>query len=347
MNDIKDTKVYTISDYVNWDNLGEIKLSPKYQRNTVWNLKAKSYFMDSIIRGYPVPQIFIRQMIDVSLKKTYREVIDGQQRLTAIFGFIENKFEILKSHNSEYGGKTYSQLPEDIQEKILSYNLSTEIIKIKDDSLIYNMFARLNTNGYKLNNQELRNAQYWGEFKVCSYELSKQLTHFFLENKIFTDNDLSRMNEVEFVTSLIISTLDGIVTETPSIVDGYYKKYDDSFERRSEIEKKIIEIIEIIENIYTDISLSNSVFKKKTYFYTLFNAVKKIKGEEESINIDLLKVKLNQFESEFSKYLNKEIYDTHKLQLFADFEKNHRSRTTNKSEREDRVETLYNYILGE
>ena len=74
------SKIVQISDIVQWSSKGELDLSPKYQRNSVWNEKAKAYLMDTIIRGLPIPPIFLRQKVDINTKTTSREIIDGQQR---------------------------------------------------------------------------------------------------------------------------------------------------------------------------------------------------------------------------------------------------------------------------
>ena len=110
MTDIKDTKAYSINDFLNWYDNDELTLSPKYQRNAVWGYNAKSYLIDTIIRGFPIPQIFLRQSIDTNTRKTTREIIDGQQRIRSIIEFTENRFSILPSHNTEFGKKFYNEL---------------------------------------------------------------------------------------------------------------------------------------------------------------------------------------------------------------------------------------------
>ena len=99
-------KVIQISDLVQWNAKREIELSPKYQRNSVWNDNAKAYLIDTIVRGLPIPPIFLRQRIDVLTKTTNREIIDGQQRVRSILEYIvDEKFSIKASHNKEHGGK--------------------------------------------------------------------------------------------------------------------------------------------------------------------------------------------------------------------------------------------------
>lgn len=110
------------------------------------NNNVKSYLIDTILRGMPIPPIlFITQKIDLTTKKTLREVIDGQQRLTAIIGFKNNEFKILASHNKELANKTYDELEESLKISFLEYDLPVEIIKTEADAIIYDIFARLNS----------------------------------------------------------------------------------------------------------------------------------------------------------------------------------------------------------
>ena len=222
----KSPKIVQINDIIQWYESGELELSPKYQRNSVWNEKAKSYLMDTIIRGLPIPPIFMRQRIDVTSKKTYREIIDGQQRLRAITEYIQNKFPISKTHNELYGGKYYDDLEEEIKEQILEYDIFVEVINEKEDPVIYDMFARLNTNNCVLNRQELRNSRYWGEFKVAAYNTAAEYRELFYNNKIFNDKQFSRMEDVEFISVLLNVFINGIDSDTPTSIDKLYLKYD-------------------------------------------------------------------------------------------------------------------------
>src|ERR1700681_177757 len=73
-----DSRAYSINDFVEWDKQKQLELNPSFQRRQVWSDKAKSYLMDTILRGKPIPKIFIRQKINVTTKKSLREVVDGQ-----------------------------------------------------------------------------------------------------------------------------------------------------------------------------------------------------------------------------------------------------------------------------
>ena len=89
-----DSRTYSINDFRGWNDRKELELQPEFQCRSVWSDKARSYLMDSVVRGKPIPKIFIRQDIDPKTKKTVREVVDGQQRLRTIFSFLRDGFRM-------------------------------------------------------------------------------------------------------------------------------------------------------------------------------------------------------------------------------------------------------------
>lgn len=363
MSSIKDTKVYSINDFLNWYDNGELVLSPKYQRNSVWNEKQKSYLIDTILRGFPIPQVFLRQEIDLMTRKTTREIIDGQQRLRSIIEFNQDLFPISKSHSKELGGKYFSDLDGNYKESFLEYNISTELIKIKDVSKIYEMFARLNTNNVVLNRQELRNATFWGEFKVFVYKKTSDYRNFLIDFKVFNDKDLARMNEVELVNSLVLNCFKGIISETPSLIDKMYKDYNNEFLEQDDVDDKFNRIMDVIISIFDHPMFETKFFHRKTYLYTLFSVINQQLygglGDQyeryEIFSIELIKEnisilinRLMAFESILENVNDMNVnemennYDEIKdFQLFLN---NHKSRTTNSKERSERINILIEHL---
>lgn len=347
MSNLKETKVYCINDFINWYMNDTLEISPKYQRNSVWNLNAKSYLIDTILRGLPVPQVLIRQIIDTKARKTFREVIDGQQRLRTIIGYYNDSFKILKLHNTELAGKTFSELDEERQTNFLNYDLPVEIIKTSNDSIVYDMFARLNTNSMTLNKQELRNAKYWGEFKVFIYNLAAKWRDFFIEIGMFNDKSLSRMSDIEFVSSLVILLIDGIVGETANKIDSYYKKYDSKFQVAEDINQSFDNIMFNIKKVFDDKIFDTDYFHRKVYFYTLFASLKDIldTNELEHSVISNIIERLLAFESFYSTFMANDItLDEPIKNDMIKFEQFHRTRTTSANERFYRVTILKRYL---
>lgn len=255
----------------------------------------------------------------------------------------------------------FSQLDDDIKEEFLNYELPVEVIKSKEDSIIYDMFARVNTNNMTLNKQELRNAKYWGEFKVFIYNISAEYRDMFIEFKMFTDKQFSRMLDIEYISSLVIGIMEGVVSETPTKIDLVYSKYDEVFEEREEVEYRFKKIINVINELIDSDMYSTTFFKRKAYFYTLFmalnhlifgdnnidvNKCNKFTYENIEENISELRNNLIKFESKYDRFMNNDIYNKDDVVRLRIFEKNHTSRTTNQKERLNRVTLLLEELIN-
>lgn len=262
-----DSRTYSINDFMEWDDRGQLEISPKFQRRSVWSPQAKSYLIDTILKDKPLPKIFIRATTDPKTKKTVREIVDGQQRIRTILSFIKDGFRISRIHNEEFGGMLYSELPDDIQGEFLKYELSVDLLLDVQDRDILDVFARLNTYSVSLNKQELFNAKYFGYFKQLVYKLSGDFYLFWTENRIFTDTKIMRMAEAELMTDIIIATLDGI--QSKKSAEKFYVKYDEDFANRKQIELNIKSTMDLIGNLFRD-TLKTSNFRTVPNFYGLF-----------------------------------------------------------------------------
>ncbi len=353
-------KIITVSDLVQWKSKGEIELSPLYQRNSVWNETAKAYLIDTIVRGLPIPPIFLRQTIDVNTKTTNRQIIDGQQRVRAILDYVvAESFSIKKSHNKALGGKKYSDLDPEVQEMILEYEILAEVVTEKDDSIIYDMFARLNSNNIVLNKQEIRNSKYWGEFKVLVYRLSSKYRDFFLSNKLLSDKECARMGDSELVNSLLILLIEGIVKETPKSIENTYKKYDKEFDNCEAIEARFHSLMNIIMQVYQCLNGASGCFGNKNYFFTLYCVVANqmfgivnyelpridaFSSNNIEANLDSLCNIITQFIHDYATNLEDKdnLYGLHIE--YTEFAKHHSIRTTGKTERLQRITFLNSAI---
>ncbi len=265
-----DSRTYSVNDFREWDSRGELLLQPKFQRRSVWSDKARSYLIDSIVRGKPIPKLFIRQDINPKTKKTVREVVDGQQRLRTILSFLKDGFKLSKTHSSEFGGMFYSAMPDEMQTAVLKYELSVDLLLDAPDKEVLDIFARLNSYAVKLNPQELRNASYFGEFKTLAYNLGFEYVTFWTDNKIFSDSQLLRMNEVELVSDLMVALIDGI--KSRKAVDSYYKKYDDDFKEKKRVGQEFRGTMDAIGEMSSG-TIAVIPFKSPVLFYSLFCAV--------------------------------------------------------------------------
>ena len=265
-------RAFSISDLYDWYNQSppQLVLNPKFQRRAVWTPQSKSYLINTILLGLPLPIFFLRQNTDPQSKKTIREVVDGQQRLRAIFDFIDNGFQLRKAQNEKYGGCYFSELPPDVQSDFLSYELTVNVLVDLDDKDVLDIFARLNSYGVKLNKQELINAKYFGYFKQTVYSLGFDFTKYWELNKLFSSANIMRMKEAELVSELLVVMLDGI--QDAKIIDRYYAKYDETFEERAEVCSRFEKTMDFIANLY-DGNFSRTCYSSSPLFYSLFTAI--------------------------------------------------------------------------
>jgi hypothetical protein len=277
--------LYRVSDFVSWQREGTLELNPNFQRRSVWKKGAKSFLMDTILRGFPVPIIFLRDLkTDLKTLKAKRDVVDGQQRIRTILSFIDHNllpdydpsrddFEINKTHNRDLGGKRFHQLSQINKQRILDYQFSVHSFPTDtDDRMILQIFARMNATGVKLNAQELRNAEFFGEFKTSAYELAtEQLFRWRDDWDVFNPDGIARMMEVEMASEFMAYIISGVLEKKTTTIDSFYKEYDREFPDRQEVERRFRLVFDTISDL-----LSPGIyefFNSRTMFFALFAAV--------------------------------------------------------------------------
>lgn len=160
----------SIQSIYTWYNNGKINVNRRYQRKLVWTLEEKQRLIESILNRYPIPAILLAEQEKTG---TY-EIIDGLQRLHAIISFIQNSFPTLdgkyfdldyfptakaKAEEGVFSPST-SDLLLDREEVslILDYTLALSIMRHATKEEINDVFARINTYGHRLSDQERRQA---------------------------------------------------------------------------------------------------------------------------------------------------------------------------------------------
>lgn len=149
-----DPKMITIFQMDHWITSGMLNLRPEYQRNLVWDERRKSALIESILLRMPIPSFYIDERNDGK-----KNVIDGLQRLSTIYEYIHDGFQ-LKRMQYLYSceKKCYSELDMKYQSYIMDFSLSVNIIDARCPMLVkFDIFRRVNTGGLPLNSQEIRN----------------------------------------------------------------------------------------------------------------------------------------------------------------------------------------------
>jgi uncharacterized protein with ParB-like and HNH nuclease domain len=294
MSTITTTKtIYKVSDFVSWQRSRTLVLSPEFQRRPVWKSGAKSFLIDTIVRGFPIPIIFIRDIRTNSQTfEPNREIIDGQQRLRTVLSFIDPEllsdftprdiFTVTKTHNAEIAGKSFKEISSDLQQKILDYEFNIHVLPTwVDDRDVLQIFRRMNSTSYALKPQELRNSQYFGEFKTSMYLLAAQQLNRWRSWRTFTEDEISRMEEVELTSEIALVMLNQqIEGKSSPRIDKVYDKYDEDYPERLVIEERFSVVMDSIEEKIgkdmNDLPFGNKrlIYSLITVFYDLLYGIK-------------------------------------------------------------------------
>lgn len=251
---------------------GKLVLQPKFQRRLCWEYNAKSYLIDTVVRNYPMPKIYLRKTINPETGLMAYEVVDGQQRLTAFIDFYKDELILSARHNLEFGDTTFSRLPDPVQRTFLQYELSTEIMEDASDPEVWAMFERLNSYTLTLNRQERRNAMFFGYFKQTAYKLAAEQAALdaWRNMRVFSDRQIARMAEVELTSDVLVALVDGISDITD--ITRAYKRYDDEFLRRKFAEGSFRKTLSFIAKKLPEV-VRKTRFRNRTWFYSLMVAV--------------------------------------------------------------------------
>ena len=233
----------TISEFYDNYTSNKYRFDVTYQRKSgVWSEDKKSFLIDSILKNYPVPAIFLRPCVDNDTGKTVYDVVDGKQRLEAIVDFIENRIalttyfaedDFIDDANletaSEIAGLTFAEIKKrnksfpDYIKQFWTYALNIEYLYEQKEDLVATVFDRLNRNGEPLTRQELRNAKY------SDSPLLKTIKE--LTRTDFWDDKLSRlksvrMEDIEFISELFFLVAeDRVLDSSQETLDLLYEKY--------------------------------------------------------------------------------------------------------------------------
>ncbi|GAB3384368.1 GmrSD restriction endonuclease domain-containing protein [Azotobacter armeniacus] len=169
---------------------GNFIVNRQYQRKLVWTTEEKRKLIDSILQGYPIPLILLATTINEDGIKSF-EIIDGMQRLNAVFSYIENNFHIDgKYFNVEQLARA-KQLAErgEIQAKrnteellddhscarLLEYTFAVTEFPAVDPNAVNEVFGRINAYGRQLSAQEKRQAGIISPFANFVREVAAEL----------------------------------------------------------------------------------------------------------------------------------------------------------------------------
>lgn len=189
-------KVFTVEELLKLNGDGKLNLSPKYQRDDAWDGKRRQKFVLSILQGYDIPKVYLRETA------TQFEVVDGKQRLTTLTNYLNDLFDLPRGialiRGYDVSKKSYSELPEELREVIGQFKIDATIYADITELDTEEIFARLQL-GAALNAQEKRNAS-----STPLSDFIRDITGFlFFTDKIPLENKRYVHNQIAYQTLAI------------------------------------------------------------------------------------------------------------------------------------------------
>jgi hypothetical protein len=258
---------------------GQLILAPEFQRNSVWPRPAKAFLIDTILADRPIPLLFFARAINAQTGRSEYEVIDGQQRLRAVFEFYDNRFSLTESpKETPWYGKRWRNLDNESRQKILSYDFIVEELTGYGDKDIRDMFRRMNRYVVRLNAQEQRHAVTQGKFKDFAEEVGSW--PFWIENRIFSRNAADRRRTDEFAAELAILLLEG-PQDKKSTLDLYFSAYEEKFPLAEDLRTRLLDYTKLLAKALP--KLSEMQLRRAANFYALVGALDLVTNEGEEL----------------------------------------------------------------
>ena len=272
----------TVQEIMNLYEKDHLNLEPGFQRSSVWADRDREKLIDSILRNYPLPSIFLYRRFEEG--NLVYDVIDGKQRIESILMFTGtmrgNRFQ------------TRSRLPDQervdwldwstirrkkCQYLITGYNL--QIIEVTGELAdIIDLFVRINSTGKALTGQEKRHARYYHSgFLRKAGQVARRYEDYFRSAKILSPAQISRMKHVELICELMVSGHSESVTNKKAALD---KVMDSDSIRGRDLEKAsrlTVSCLNRLKRMFP--KLYQTRFHQLSDFYSLAVLVQKFERE--------------------------------------------------------------------
>ncbi len=263
------SSTFTIAEYYQQMREKSIIVNHEYQRSEkVWPPAARSYLIETILLGFPIPKLSLYQTTDLKTKKTKKEIVDGQQRSQVIFDFLEGTFRLTRK--GQFGGKLFSQLEEPQQQQFVDYALTVDVFVGATPHEIRQVFRRMNSYTVPLNPQEKRHATHQGDCKWFVVELVEKYSETLKKLGVFGERQLSRMADAALLSDIVFTLSKGIKHASDRNLDKFYEDNENTFPEEEALRGRVSAAI---DRILGWPEIHGSSLMKSYNFYTLVLAL--------------------------------------------------------------------------
>lgn len=271
----------TIQDLVNLYEKGHLNLEPGFQRKSVWKQQDRAKLLDSIIRNYPLPAIFLYR--NQRNGDVVYDVIDGKQRIESFLMFMglkHGRFETKTQLPGEEETKqvSWKQLCKWKQQHIITgYRLP--VIEVDGEfGDIVEVFVRINSTGKALTGQEKRHAKYYkSDFLKEAAKVASKFEDHLLNMGVMGTSQISRMKHVELICELMLSIQKGDPINKKSALNSIMADAGVDMRQVGRGSRLTIAALNRVRRMFP--KLNSTRFVKVTDFYTLTTLIAKFEQE--------------------------------------------------------------------
>lgn len=266
---------------------GRLNVAPDFQRKLVWRRQHKIEFIETILKNYPFPEVYLApEKVDTDKLELRELVVDGQQRLTTIQDYIGEQGVFAQATSIP----KFSELTNAQKEDFLNYEVSVRYLKNATDQQIKEIFQRINRTDYSLNRMERFHAA-WGDSELMC--LAKQiieqeleinldvidfrvpdeqrnwLLQFFGVGKddgVFSDSEVSRMMNLQYALVLLVTLIRGEYFHRNTLIEAAVKDYNERVPDAPLLVNRLVQATKLISAL--DVS-KESIWLAKSSLFTL------------------------------------------------------------------------------
>ncbi len=275
LNENDDLTFETVEQLIKWRKRSLVTPDPEYQRAAVWAPDQKKKLIDSVMRGYQLPVIYLhfRDNSSGKLANQSYHIVDGQQRINTLTEFFDGKFQLFTLEDKSarfprflldkpcpWGGKVFDQLGQELKDRFLNTKIPVAIIDTEDENEVRDLFVRLQA-GTPLNAQEKRDA-YPGDFaeyilKLGGKEALGYDGHEFFKRVRNLGSKTDRGKARTFAAQIAMlflerrnSESDRFIDHTSGYIDDYYYEHLD-FDSNSAECQRLWGILDKLDTLLT------------------------------------------------------------------------------------------------
>lgn len=249
-----------VRDLITMIRDGKLQPQPDFQRRLVWTTDDKNFFLDTVLKQYPFPEIYLANgEVDLETGEGSVLLVDGLQRVdTLVQYFMGNSALILKRV------PPYKDLSDEQKREFLMYDVAVRDLGSLTKTEIIEVFKRINSTKYSLEDIEINNAVYAGEMKKFAKEFSENA--IFSEVNFFTSTDYKRMGDLRYALSIISAMLTGYSNRDENL-QTILEEYNDDFPKKEEVRARIEAVVDFLRECGFD---KKSRIWRKADLFTAF-----------------------------------------------------------------------------